>query len=149
MFPNEILLMIFNHLDFHDLGRCAVVSKQFQEISSYSILPRFIQNVTGLKEIHQAMKILQAQPILMECVWKFYKIHKDWQKEKHAIEQVHFIHIHFGYKFIRNLEGKLELVSCRKTIKQSFKDSNVPYFSNQPITLHNNAFFQNVCGKAW
>ena len=119
MFPNEILLKIFNHLDFQDLGRCAVVSKQFQEISSYSTFI-LIQNVTGLKEIHQAMKILQAQPILMECIWKFYKIHKDWQKEKHAIEQVHFIHIHFGHKFIRNLEGKLEMVSCQKTISTKF-----------------------------
>ena len=122
MFPNEILLKIFNHLDFQDLGRCAVVSKRFQEISSYFTFI-LIQNVTGLKEIHQAMKILHAQPILMECVWKFYKIHKDWQKEKQAIEQnPSLISIHFGYKFIQNLEGKLEMVSCGKTFQfqQSF-----------------------------
>ena len=110
MFPNEILLKIFNHLDFQDFGRCAVVSKQFREISFYSTFT-FLQNVTGLKEIHQAMKILYDQPILMECVWKFYKIHKDWQKEIHVIEPS-FISIHFGSKFIQNLEGKLELVSC-------------------------------------
>ena len=81
IFPNEIMLKIFSNLDLKDLGRCAMVSKTFCELSRHSMLI-MLQNVTGLNDISRAMKLLQTHPILMECVWKFYEIDKDSQYKK-------------------------------------------------------------------
>ena len=93
IFPNEIMLKIFSNLDLQDLGRCTMVSKTFSELSRHSIFV-LLQNVTGLKDISRAMKILHAHPVLMECVWKFYEINKEWQKEhgfvdKHGLVDKH------------------------------------------------------------
>lgn len=81
IFPNEIMLKIFSNLDLKDLGRCAMVSKTFFELSRHSMLI-MLQNVTGLKDISRAMKLLQTHPILMECVWRVYEIEKDGQSKK-------------------------------------------------------------------
>ena len=81
IFPNEIMLKIFSNLDLKDLGRCAMVSKTFFELSRHSMLI-MLQNVTGLKDISRAMKLLQTHPILMECVWRVYEIEKDSQSKK-------------------------------------------------------------------
>ena len=87
IFPNEIMLKIFGNLDLTDLGRCTMVSKTFSELSRHSIFV-LLQNVTGLKDISRALKVLQAHSVLMECVWKFYEIHKEWQKEKQICEKL-------------------------------------------------------------
>ena len=81
IFPNEIMLKIFSNLDLKDLGRCAMVSKTFCELSHHSMFI-LLQNVTGLKDISRAMKVLHTHPILMECVWNFYEIDKDSQYKK-------------------------------------------------------------------
>ena len=81
IFPNEIMLKIFSNLHLKDLGRCAMVSKTFCEISRHSMLI-ILQNVTGIKDISRAMKLLQTHPILMECVWRVYEIEKDSQSKK-------------------------------------------------------------------
>ena len=81
IFPNEIMLKVFSNLDLKDLGRCAMVSKTFFELSRHSMLI-MLQNVTGLKDISRAMKLLQTHPILMECVWRVYEIEKDSQSKK-------------------------------------------------------------------
>ena len=33
-FPDEILLNIFQHLSFKDLGRCCLICRKFREIAS-------------------------------------------------------------------------------------------------------------------
>ena len=81
IFPNEVMLKIFSNLDLKDLGRCAMVSKTFCELSRHSMLI-MLQNVTGLNDISRAMKLLQTHPILMECVWRVYEIGKDSQSKK-------------------------------------------------------------------
>ena len=87
MFPNEILVKIFSNLDLKDLGRCTMVSKRFSELSRHSMFI-LLKNVTGLEDISQAMNIIYAESTLMECVWKFYEIHKEWQKEKQICEKL-------------------------------------------------------------
>ena len=94
IFPNEIMLKIFGNLDLKDLGRCTMVSKTFSEISRHSILV-LLQNVTGLKDISQAMDVLHDHPILMKCVWKFYDIDKECLKDKHVfIDKLGFVDKH-------------------------------------------------------
>ena len=88
VFPNEIMLKIFGNLDLTDLGRCTMVSKTFSELSRHSIFV-LLQNVTGLKDISRALKVLHAHSVLMECVWKFYEIDKEWQKDKHGSVNKH------------------------------------------------------------
>ena len=90
IFPNEIMLKIFSNLELQDLGRCTMVSKRFNEVSCHSIFV-LLQNVTGLKDISRAMKVLQAHSILMECIWKFYEIDKVWQTEKHFLDLRMFV----------------------------------------------------------
>ena len=87
MFPNEILVEIFSNLDLKDLGRCTMVSKRFSELSRHSMFI-LLKNVTGLEDISRAMSVLYAESTLMECVWKFYEIHKEWQKEKQICEKL-------------------------------------------------------------
>ena len=87
MFPNEILVEIFSNLDLKDLGRCTMVSKRFSELSRHSMFI-LLKNVTGLEDISRAMSVLYAESTLMECVWKFYEIHKEWQKEKEICEKL-------------------------------------------------------------
>ena len=93
IFPNEIMLKIFSNLDLKDLGRCAMVSKTFFELSRHSMLI-MLQNVTGLKDISRAMKLLQTHPILMECVWRVYQIEKDSQSKKVSC----FRNKYFGFR---------------------------------------------------
>ena len=122
MFPNEIMLKIFSNLDLKDLGRCTMVSKRFSELSRHSMLI-LLKNVTGLKDISRAMKVLHAHSILMECVWKFYEIDKVWQKEKHFVGlrmYVEPIHSQLASlqnsghikKFTRIIDSQFKKVSC-------------------------------------
>jgi hypothetical protein len=120
MFPNEIMLKIFGNLDLKDLGRCTMVSKKFSELSRRSMLI-LLQNVTGLKDISRAMKVLHAHSILMQCVWKFYEIYKVWQKEKHFLDLRMYVELtkleslqYSGHikKFTRNIDSQFKKVSC-------------------------------------
>ena len=64
-----------------------MVSKTFGELSRHSV-GILLQNLTGLVDISSAMNLLYAHSTLMECVWKFHEIHKEWQKEKRILEKL-------------------------------------------------------------
>ena len=130
IFPNEIMLKIFSNLDLKDLGRCSMVSKTCCELSRHN-MHILLQNVTGLKDISRAMKVLQAHSILMECVWKFYEIDRVWQTEKHFLDLRMYIdpihsqlasQKHSGpiKKFTRNIGRQFKKVSCFQKKKHIF-----------------------------
>ena len=135
MFPNEIMLKIFGNLDLKDVGRCTMVSKKFSELSRHSMLI-LLQNVTGLKDISRAMKVLHAHSILMECVLKFYEIDKVWQKEKHFldlrmyVEPIHSQLASLQYsgqirEFTRNFDIPFKKVSC--FLKKTYRISSYSF----------------------
>ena len=138
IFPNEIMLKIFSNLELQDLCRCAMVSKKFNEVSRHSIFV-LLKNLTGLKDISQAMKVLQAHPILMECIWKFYEFDKERQKDKQGLEDKHGLVDKHGFdpleiieapivilkdigKSTRDIDGQFEKVSC------SLRENKGPIF---------------------
>ena len=66
IFPNEIMLKIFSNLDLKDLGRCAMVSKTFCELSHHSMFILFKDNSIDEDEPEEDLKSCKLDMCLLK-----------------------------------------------------------------------------------